>query len=87
MQLYYTRKLKTQLTNPSLPQTSAESYLAPGFFIPPSALMRDDWGRVSTGTVICAHWANKPSTQIYCKTSKILEEVHLVPPHATFEQF
>ena len=57
MQLYYTRKLKTQLTNPRLPQTGAESYLAPGFFIPPSALMRDGWGRVSTGTVICAHWA------------------------------
>ena len=52
MQLYYTRKLKTQLTNPRLPQTGAESYLAPGFFIPPGALMRDDWGRVSTGTVI-----------------------------------
>ena len=42
MQLYYTRKLKTQLTNPRLP----------GFIIPSSALMRDDWGRVSTGTVI-----------------------------------
>lgn len=52
MQLYYTRKLKTQLTNPRLPPTGAGSYLAPGFFIPPSALMRDDWGRVNTGTFV-----------------------------------
>ena len=43
MQLFNTRKLKTQLTSPRLHQLVQEVTSPQGFFIPPSALMK--WTR------------------------------------------